>query len=166
MSNCPTCRTRLARVGGLLKCQICGFTYKPGQSTPLLSGFAPKPLTPKVATADAELETFINRVAQKLVPIYKDYSPENKKALQTGQTKIKQQLHDVFNGKDNLEKWFNRTRRDLGKHAIDLTQILHDSLEGLQTKEARDMRAQYGEALQAIQAQYNPTAAMGAPPTQ
>ena len=73
---------------------------------------------------------------------------------------------DVFEGKTTLDKWFNKTRRDLGKHAIDLTQILYDSLEGLQSKEAREMRAQYGQALQDIRAQYNPnpSVAIGAPP--
>jgi hypothetical protein len=164
MATCPTCHLPLTRSGGFLKCQTCGFTYKPGQSTPLLSGYAPKPLIPKAATADMELQTFISRVAKKLMPVYKDYSPEVKKQLFANQNKIKQELNAVFEGKETLTKWFNRTRQNSSKHAIELTQILYDALEGLQSQEAKTMRAQWEQALQAIQAQYNPQAMLGAPP--
>jgi uncharacterized Zn finger protein (UPF0148 family) len=164
MPNCPICHQPLIRKNGLLKCQICGFSYKNGQSTPLLSGYVPKTLTPKTAPADQELQMWIARVAQKLLPIYKDYDPNVKKQLQQGQQKIKQSLTDVLAGKLSLPQWFNRTRRDLGKHAIELTQILYDCLEGLQSREAREMRAQYSQALQAVQQQYNPQAAIGGIP--
>ena len=98
------------------------------------------------------------------MPVYKDYSPQIKQQLFRNQAKIRQELNSVFEGKMSLDKWFNKTRRDLGKHAIDLTQILYDALEGLQSKEAREMRANYAQALAAVQQQYNPNGVLGAPP--
>jgi hypothetical protein len=164
MPTCRNCNQLLVRQGNVLKCPVCGFTYKPNQSTPLLSGYAPKTMTPKTAPADVELSTWISRVAQKLLPIYKDYDPNVKLQLQQGQQKIKSGLNDVLAGKLSLPQWFNRTRRDLGKHAIELTQVLYDCLEGLQSREAREMRAQYAQALSAVQQQYNPQAAIGGIP--
>ena len=69
----------------------------------------------------------------------------------------RQALRDVFNGKGTFDKWFEKTRRTLGFHAVDLTRIIYDSLEGLASTEARQMRAQYGEALQNLINSYKPT---------
>jgi hypothetical protein len=164
MAPCPTCGQQLKRLdGGLLKCSICGFSFKPKQTTPLLSGYAPKALAAKIPSADRELTVFINRVAQKLMPIYNDYDIKTKNLLMKNRAQIIKELNNVFDGKEPLEKWFTRTRRTYGKHTIDLTKILYDSLEGLKSKEAREMRQQYEQALQTIQNQYNPN--VGAPPT-
>jgi hypothetical protein len=165
-SFCPTCQQILKRTAeGLLKCSICGFTYKPKTSTPLLSGYTPKTLAAKQPNStDRELEIFINRVAQKLLPIYNDYDIKVKNALMKNRAKLVKELHNVFEGKESLEKWFTRTRRNYGKHVIDMTKILYDSLEGLRSQEAVQMRKEYEQALSAIQQQYNPTAGVGAPP--
>lgn len=161
---CPTCRQPLKRADGLLKCGTCGFSFKPKQTTPLLSGYAPKALAAKIPNADQELTVFINRVAQKLMPIYNDYDIKMKNTLMANRTKIVKELNAVFEGKDSLDRWFTRTRRNYGKHAIDMTKILYDSLNGLRSTEARQLRNQYEQALHAVQAQYNPTGGIGAPP--
>jgi len=157
MPTCPTCGLSLTRgSNGLLKCGVCGFSYKPNQRTPLLSTYAPKSAPIQIPDADQDLQVFVERVMGKLVPIHSDYSTAIKKSLAETQQKIRKDLLDVFSGKQNLYKWFTKTRRLLGLHQIDLTQILYDSLEGLQSREAREMRLQYEQALRAIQQSYRP----------
>jgi uncharacterized Zn finger protein (UPF0148 family) len=158
MAICPTCGLPLQRgTDGLLKCEVCGFKFKPNQNTPLLSAYTPKTSPIEIPDADRELQIFIERVVDKLVPIHNDYNPTIKKSLIQTRQKVRQQLSAVFDGKETLDKWFTRTRRDLGVHQIDLTQILFDCLEGLRSGEAREMRAQYEQALQTIKASYHPT---------
>ena len=140
----------------MLNCPACGFNFKPNQTTPLLSKFTPKAMPIEIPDADKDLETFIQRVVDKLVPIHADYSPANKKALTETRTKIQGEIEAVFNGKQTLEKWFIKTRKMLGIHQIDFTKILYDSLEGLRSKEAREMRTQYAEALTTLQQSYKP----------
>lgn len=74
---------------------------------------------------------------------------------------IEKELTTVLDGKEPYDKWFNRTRRNYGKHTIDMTKILYDSLEGLRSKEAQEMRAQYEQALQTVQSQYSAGAGVG-----
>lgn len=158
MPNCRTCGSPLSRSpDGLLRCKVCGFTFKPNQNQPLLANYVPKAMAPiQVPDADHDLRVFINRVGEKVVPIHADYTPAIKKSLTYTRSRVKKELAAVFGGKQTFDKWFTKTRRDLAIHQIDLTQILYDSLEGLQSREARDMRKQYEQALLAIKASYNP----------
>lgn len=158
MATCPTCGLPLTRGSdGLLKCGVCGFTYKPNQKTPLLSAYAPKSAPIQIPDADQDLQVFVDRVIQKIVPIHTDYSTAIKKSLAETRQKIRRDLLDVFSGKQNFDKWFTKTRRLLGLHQLDLTQILYDSLEGLQSREAREMRLQYEQTLRSMQQSYRPT---------
>ena len=160
MPNCPTCGSQLKRdVTGLLHCPVCGFNYKPGQNTPLLQSYIPKRqiTATNKDNADIDQTTFINRIIDRIVPLHADYTPDIKKKLQLVRQQYRQALIDVFNGKGTFDKWFEKTRRTLGFHSVDLTKIIYESLEGLLSTEARQMRAQYGEALQNLINSYKPT---------
>jgi len=160
MSNCSTCGSQLKRdPTGLLHCAVCGFNYKPGQSTPLLQSYVPRRQITAVNKdgGDVDQTTFTTRVIDRIVPLHADYTPEIKKKLQNVRQQYRQGLQDVFNGKGTFDKWFEKTRRTLGFHAVDLTRIIFESLEGLASTEARQMRQQYGEALQDLINSYKPT---------
>jgi hypothetical protein len=109
------------------------------------------------------MDTFIDRLARKLMPVYKDYTPEVKKQLFANQAKIKEEFRKVLDGKISFQKWFDKTRNNLGKHEIDLGQILIDCSEGLQSKEAREFRAGCEAHQKQVIDWYN--AKTGAPPT-
>jgi len=158
--SCSTCGSRLKRDDtGLLHCPVCGFNYKPGQNRPLLQSYVPKRqiIAANKDDADVDQTTFIDRVIDKIVPLHADYTPDIKKKLQLVRQQYRQGLKDVFNGKGTFDKWFEKTRRTLGFHSVDLTRIIYESLEGLLSTEARQMRAQYGEALQNLINSYKPT---------
>jgi hypothetical protein len=107
--------------------------------------------------ADVDQTTFITRIIDRIVPLHADYTPGIKHKLQVVRQQYRQGLKDVFNGKGTFGKWFEKTRRTLGFHAVDLTRIIYDSLEGLASTEARQMRDQWGQALQDLINSYKPT---------
>lgn len=96
---------------------------------------------------DPDMETFITRVVETLIPVHADYSAQAKASLLANRKKYREGLLNVLNGRGSLERWFNRTRNELGLHAITLTKILYESLKGLRNKDARMLRAQFGETL-------------------
>lgn len=156
---CSTCGSPLQRdSSGLLKCSICGLLYPRGQNKPLLKNYVKTQITPqeKIVEIDQDQTTFINRVCERLIPIADDYLPDTRKKLLAVQEECRRELIKVFNGKEPIEKWFNRTRTNLGLHTIDLTKILYTSLEGLKSEEAKALRNQYAQALQRITTAYNP----------
>jgi len=104
-----------------------------------------------------DIQLFIDRVTQRVVPIHEDYNPDVKRKLQAVRQRYRKELVDVFNGKNSLKKWFNRTRRDMGLHQIDLTRILYESLKGLKSSEARDLRNHYAQTLQTMVSTYRPS---------
>jgi hypothetical protein len=160
MPTCPTCRSPLKRdPTGLLRCNICGFVYKPGQTTPLLQGYIPKRQirASNKDNGDVDQTTFIDRVIDRIIPLHQDYTPEAKRKLTNVRHQYRQGIKDVFNGKKSFNKWYEKTRKTLGIHEIDLTRILYESLEGLTSVEARQMREQWGQALQDRINSYNPT---------
>lgn len=57
-------------------------------------------------------------------------------------------------GKGDLTKWFNKTRNELGLHAINLSTILYESLEGLRSKDAQELRGQFAEHLQRLRGMF------------
>jgi len=141
MPSCRNCNTQLKRqTNGMLKCPTCNVVYKPGQNTPLLSKYAPAGNTALKSQGDQDLETFINRVTQKLLPIYKDY-PENVKkvSLQNRQT-IKAAFLKVTDGKMSFKKWFDYIHTTLGKHPVDLAKILVDACQDLNSPEIKEFR--------------------------
>jgi hypothetical protein len=115
-----------------------------------------QPTPPKKPAVEDDMETFIDRVAEKLIPIHDDYTPDIRTKLNFQRQRIRRELEDVFNGKQTLDQWFTKTRRELGIHQIDMTKILYESLQGLKSKEARTLRIQYAQALQKLIGAYNP----------
>lgn len=103
---------------------------------------------------DPDMETFIDRVTTRLIPIHADYTPAVKTSLAANRTRYRQELTALLNGRGTLEKWFNKTRNELGLHAITLTKILHDSLQGLKHKDAKMLQAQFAETLQNMTSMY------------
>ena len=163
MSSCSACGSPLVRdSSGFLKCSTCGLLYPHGQTKPHLQNYA-KPPNVELPTAkeeepqDPDMIVFVNRVAQKLIPVSDEHLPEIKAKLSTVRNQYRKELKEVLNGKESMEKWFNRTRRNLGLHAIDLTKILYESLEGLNSVEAKNLRMEYEKALQRIIGVYRPT---------
>lgn len=165
MPICPTCRSPLKRdITGLLRCGVCGFNYKLGQSAPLLQGYTPKKqiIAKNKDDADVDLTTFINRVLQRLCPIYKAYPERTKKALMKTRSKIRGSLQQVVDGKTSFQKWFDEIHRDLGKHPIDLAKILYESTEDLNSHEAKELRKGCEQYLQFLTNMYNPQLTAGA----
>lgn len=118
-----------------------------------------RPLTEtptEMSNADRDLLLFAQRVADKLIPNINDYEPKIKAQLTEVRNGYVQELMGVFEGKEPMEKWFQRTKSDRGLHELDLMQMLYESLEGLQSQEARDMKKQYAEALAAMSKAYRP----------
>ena len=103
-----------------------------------------------------DIQLFIDRVTQRVVPIHEDYNPNVKRKLQAVRQRYRKELTNVFNGKTSLKKWFNQTRRDIGLHQIDLTRILYESLKGLKSSEAKALRNHYAQTLQTIASTYRP----------
>jgi hypothetical protein len=161
--NCPTCHLPLTRQpNGLLKCGTCGLTYKPGQSTPLLTKYAPTSTVSFVSQDEKDIETFIRRVIQKLVPIYVAYPAKTKAALVKTRSKLRKGLQQVVDGRMTFQKWFDNIHRDLAKHPIDLAKILLDSTEDLNTPEAKELRKGCEQYLQFLTNMYNPQMTAGA----
>jgi hypothetical protein len=112
--------------------------------------------TKEMSNADRDLLLFAQRVADKLIPNINDYEPKIKAQLTEVRNGYVRELMGVFEGKEPMEKWFQRTKSDRGLHELDLMQMLYESLDGLQSQEARDMKKQYGEALAAMSKAYRP----------
>lgn len=60
--------------------------------------------------------------------------------------KIRQQtleeLEGVFKEKETMEEWFTRTRQKFNLKEYELTGILYESLEGLKSEEAKELKEQ------------------------
>jgi len=156
MSNCPTCGLRLRRASdGLFICDICGFRYKPNQSTPLLSGYVSKAVVIQVPDADKDLDIFISRVAERLAPT-EGLDPQGSARALRVQRQFRRELTNVFSGKQNFDEWFNKTAVNLGLHTLTFIEILRQCLEGLQSQEVKKLRIEYDEYLNKLQRAYTP----------
>jgi hypothetical protein len=93
-----------------------------------------------------DMFTFTYRVAERLTSL--DGLPEDarSRALKVRE-QIRQDLRDVFLGKESFDVWFNRTKTQHGLHTMTFVRILYDSLDGLKSEDARGLRAEYGQML-------------------
>jgi len=101
------------------------------------------PLPPAI---EPDMQTFINRVAEHLTPLTGLDSAAKLRALNVRE-QFRKELTNVFLGKEDWNKWFDRTRTQLGLHTVIFMQILYRCLEGLRSSEARNLRADYEAAL-------------------
>lgn len=156
MQNCSTCGLPLRRgIDGLLKCEVCGFKYKPNQTTPLLSAYTPKNEPIQIPDADKDLEIFIARVAERLAPTEGLHAQASASALRV-QAQFRRQLANVFSGKQNFDTWFNKTAVKLGLHTLTFIRILRECLEGLNSQEVRKLQIEYDEYLNKLERAYTP----------
>lgn len=156
--------------GELMKCPVCGL-YKrirlQEQTQARTGEYAEaqaeaRPAAKRSFSAIGEdLEIFITRVTEKLIPIFEAYPAKTKKILLRNREKMKKSLIDVIDGKLTFQKWFNNVHRDYGKHPVDLAQILMESTQGLNSPEARELRKGCEQYLQYITTMYNPQLAAG-----
>jgi len=89
---------------------------------------------------------FINRLAEKLAPITGLTGDNLKKGLHI-QERYRQELRNVFLGKQDWNTWFDMKRTERGLHTYTLGKMIHDSLEGLTSPEAKSLRQQYADAI-------------------
>jgi hypothetical protein len=156
MSLCPNCRIRTVRQPtGLYKCQICGFSFKPGQTTPLLNKFLPQNGAIMKSQGDHDLDIFIDTLTRKLLPIYKDYPQNIKDVSYANRKKIKDAFVKVTDGKMSFKKWFEYVHTNLGKHPVDLANILLKCTEGLNSPEIKEFRQGAQQFQQYVAQMYN-----------
>ena len=156
MSLCPNCRVPTARQPtGLYKCSICGFLFKPGQATPLLNKYLPQNGSVLKSEGDRDLEVFIEKLTRKLLPIYKDYPENVKKVSYENREKIKAAFIKVTEGKMSFKKWFEYIHTNLGKHPVDLANILLQCTEGLNSQEIKEFRQGAEQFHQYVAQMYN-----------
>ena len=94
-----------------------------------------------------EMLEFIQRTATKLTQIHPQYNPEVKSNLLEKRAKFVNELTSVFEEGEDFTAWFDRTKTRESLSRVDLMQIIYDSLEGLRSQEAREMREAYAEAM-------------------
>ena len=101
------------------------------------------PLPPAI---EPDMQTFIDRVAEHLTRL-DGLDPQGKIRALTVREQFRKELTQVFLGKQDWNKWFDKTRTQLGLHTVTFMQILHKCLEGLKSPEAQSLRADYEQAL-------------------
>jgi len=152
MAICTACGSPLERTdSGLLKCTVCGLNYPSGRTkTPLLDPYVKRnPILPQIESEEeltSDMTTFITRLAQNLAPtegLSEDAVP---RALKV-QERYRKELRNVFLGKEDFNKWFDKTRTERGLHMLTFTKMIHDCLTGLKSPEAKSMREEYAQAL-------------------
>ena len=156
MSLCPNCRVPTTRQPtGLYKCSICGFLFKPGQSTPLLNKYVPQNGALMKSQGDQDLEAYIEKLTRKLLPIYTDYPQNIKDVSYANRKKIKEAFLKVTEGKMSFKKWFEWIHTNLGKHPVDLAKILVQCTDGLNSQEIKEFRQGAQQFQQYVASMYN-----------
>ena len=156
MSLCPNCGIRTVRQPtGLYKCSICGFSFKPGQTTPLLNKFLPQNGAIMKSQGDHDLDIFIDTLTRKLFFIYKDYPQNIKDVSYANRKKIKDAFLKVTDGKMSFKRWFEYVHTNLGKHPVDLANILLKCTEGLNSPEIKEFRQGAQQFQQYVAQMYN-----------
>lgn len=105
--------------------------------------------------ADNDIETYITTIAQTLVPIYPDYSEEVKRISRVNRQRIREALQKVINGQMSFKHFFEWAHTNFGRHPVDLAKLFVDATNGLNSKEAKDLRAGCEAFRQYIAGMYN-----------
>jgi hypothetical protein len=91
-----------------------------------------------------EMEVFISRVAERLAPMPAATPlPGEMERILRIREEVKRELRDLMEGRIGLGDWFTRTRRNFNLRSYELGRIIYDALEGLRSREAREMRDQW-----------------------
>ncbi|MEM2849042.1 MAG: hypothetical protein QXI36_02060 [Candidatus Bathyarchaeia archaeon] len=114
----------------------------------------PSSLEAQEGQLNQDMITFAYRVAERLTPLNGLDAQARARALKVRE-RFRKELENVFLGHEDFQNWFNRTRSQLGLHLVDFTQIIYESLQGLKSPEARELRKQYGETLTKLKSLYS-----------
>jgi hypothetical protein len=93
---------------------------------------------PKV---EGEMKIFAERLIYTLCPAEKGYAPIIVRTVKS--------IYDVLEGRKDFGEWFTEVRQTLSLKSFQLAQIIYQCLEGLHSREARDLREQWFNFLQA-----------------
>jgi len=104
------------------------------------------PLPPAI---EPDMQTFINRVAERLTPLEGLDQTGKLRALNVRE-QFRRELTNVFLGKQDWNKWFDKTKTTLGLHIVTFMKMLYQCLEGLKSPEAQSLRQDYEAALARI----------------
>jgi len=88
-----------------------------------------------------ELRIFAERLIYALCPPDKGYAPKLVEEVRT--------IYDVLEGRRSLDEWFTSVRQMLGLKPYQLAAVIYQCLDGLRSKEARELRDQWYGYLQA-----------------
>ena len=100
------------------------------------------------AGLSSDQRIWVERIAEKLTETKEWDTPETKARALKVRGQLQKELTDCLMGDGDFNKWFDTTRTKLGLHTRVLTQILHESLTGLRSQEAQELKKQYGQSLQ------------------
>lgn len=102
-------------------------------------------------TLSNDMLTFTYRLAERLTPLDGAGPDGRARALKVRQ-EYRNELRNVFLGKENFDDWFSRTKTARGFHYVIFMRMIYECLEGLRSIEASDLRTAYGQTLQKINA--------------
>jgi hypothetical protein len=94
--------------------------------------------TPKI---EGELRIFAERLINTLCPPEKGYAPIIVNTVRG--------IYDVLEGRKELGEWFTQVRQALGLKSYQLASIIYQCLDGLRSREARELRDQWFHFMQA-----------------
>jgi len=134
MPNCQVCGNPLIEVipGELYRCPVDGQyrRVRPKNESPLQAEVAAKP-----SSVAGEMKIFAERVIKALCPPEKGYAPVIVREVRT--------IYDVIEGRKDFTDWFARVRQALSLKNYEVAKVLYDCLDGLRTRDARELREQW-----------------------
>ena len=116
---------------------------KLGLLSPITEEATQTSATPEEAkqTVTGEMKIFAERLIYTLCPPEKGYAPIIVKTVKS--------IYDVLEGRKDFGEWFTQVRQALSLKSYQLAQIIYQCLEGLRSREARELREQWFNFMQA-----------------
>jgi hypothetical protein len=116
---------------------------KLGLLSPITEEVTQASATPEEAkpTITGEMKIFAERLIYSLCPPEKGYAPIIVKTVKS--------IYDVLEGRKDFGEWFTQVRQALSLKSFQLAQIIYQCLEGLRSREARELREQWFNFIQA-----------------
>jgi superfamily I DNA and/or RNA helicase len=97
----------------------------------------PTPAKPKI---EGEMKIFAERLIYALCPPDKGYAPVIVKTVKS--------IYDVLEERKDFAEWFTEVKQALSLKSFQLAQVIYQCLEGLRSREARELREQWFNFLQ------------------
>jgi hypothetical protein len=99
-----------------------------------------QPIPAKPSMSD-DMRIFAERLIYALCPPEKAYAPVIVKTVKT--------IYDVLNGAKDFTAWFTEVKQALSLKNYQLASVIYECLEGLRSKEAKELREQWYGYIQA-----------------